>query len=225
MCTRLVRLDQATSSCSHGSSHQISQPCIAALQDSGVEPLARTPFLLNYKTKSNSHSVVLEDTSKSTVDIEPSPIVLGEQTSMEKTRLRLQRIATTLADLNAEGPNAQTVNDLLTMYVGAASQHVLRMSLVPEEEAENFWTHKSRPFGHTSSNATSPRRCSFYPSNLGDLVWSCRPAACCCTMACFAIGHSHTDGDNPVTRHTPFSTRHHDFEPNLFNYKPHSHYR
>ena len=43
---------------------------------------------------------------------------------MEKTTQRFQKIATTLADLNAEGLNVQTVNDLLTMYVGAASQHV-----------------------------------------------------------------------------------------------------
>ena len=57
---------------------------------------------------------------------------------MEKTTQRFQKIATTLADLNAEGLNAQTVNDLLTMYVGAASQHVLRMSFVPEQEAQNF---------------------------------------------------------------------------------------
>ena len=34
---------------------------------------------------------------------------------MEKTTQRFQRIATTLADLNAEGLNAQAVNDLLTM--------------------------------------------------------------------------------------------------------------
>ena len=49
-----------------------------------------------------------------------------------------QKIATTLADLNAEGLNAQTVNDLLTMYVGAASHHVLRMSFVPDQEVQNF---------------------------------------------------------------------------------------
>ena len=73
-----------------------------------------------------------------TGDIEPSPVVLGEQATMEKTRQRFQKIATTLADLNAEGLNVQTVNDLLTMYVGAASQHVLRMSFVPEQEAQNF---------------------------------------------------------------------------------------
>ena len=71
-------------------------------------------------------------------DTEPSPVVLGEQVTMEKTTQRFQKIATTLAELNAEGLNVQTVNDLLTMYVGAASQHVLRMSFVPEQEAQNF---------------------------------------------------------------------------------------
>ena len=75
------------------------------------------------------------------VDIEPSRVVLGEQATMEKTTQRFQKIATTLADLNAEGLNAQAVNDLLTMYVGAASQHVLRMSFVPEQEARNFDRH------------------------------------------------------------------------------------
>ena len=70
-------------------------------------------------------------------DTEPSPVVLGEQATMEKTQ-RFQKIATTLADLNAEGLSVQTVNDLLTMYVGAASQHVLRMGFVPEQEAHNF---------------------------------------------------------------------------------------
>ena len=81
-------------------------------------------------------------------DIEPTPVVLGEQASMERTTQRFQKIATTLADLHAEGLNAQAVNDLLTMYVRAASQHVLRMSFVPEQEARNFdrqvttfWSH------------------------------------------------------------------------------------
>ena len=41
---------------------------------------------------------------------------------MEKTTQRFQKIATTLPDLDAEGLNVQTVNDLLTVYVGAASQ-------------------------------------------------------------------------------------------------------
>ena len=71
-------------------------------------------------------------------DTEPSPVVLGEQVTMEKTTQRFQKIATTLADLNAEGLNVQTVNDLLTMHVGAASQHVLRISFVPEQEAQKL---------------------------------------------------------------------------------------
>ena len=54
-------------------------------------------------------------------DIEPSSVVWGKQATMEKTIQRFQRMATTLADLNAEGLNAQAVNDLLSMYVGAAS--------------------------------------------------------------------------------------------------------
>ena len=41
-------------------------------------------------------------------DTEPSPVVLGEQTTMEKTTQRFQKIATTRADLNAEGLNVQT---------------------------------------------------------------------------------------------------------------------
>ena len=64
-------------------------------------------------------------------DIEPSLIVVGGQASMVKTTQCFQRIAT-LADLN-EGHNAQTVNDLLSIYVGAPSQHMLRISFVPEE--------------------------------------------------------------------------------------------
>ena len=71
-------------------------------------------------------------------DTEPSPVVLGEKAIMEKTIQRFQKIASTLADLNAEGLNVQTVNDLLTMYVGAASQHVFRMSFVPEQEAQKL---------------------------------------------------------------------------------------
>ena len=48
---------------------------------------------------------------------------------MEKTIRRFRDISATLAELNAAGLHSQTVNDLLTMCVGTASQHVLRMSL------------------------------------------------------------------------------------------------
>ena len=71
-------------------------------------------------------------------DTDSSPAVLGEHATMEKTTQRFQKIASTLADLNAESLNVQIVNDLLSVYVGAASQHALRMSFVPEQEAQNF---------------------------------------------------------------------------------------
>ena len=73
-------------------------------------------------------------------DSEPSPVVLGEQATMEKTTQLFRAIASTLAELNAEGLSMQTVNDLLTMYVGAVSQHVLRMGFVSEHEATTFDT-------------------------------------------------------------------------------------
>ena len=50
---------------------------------------------------------------------------------MEKTTRRFRDISASLAELNAEGLIAQTVNGLLTMDVGAASHHMLRMSFCP----------------------------------------------------------------------------------------------
>ena len=99
-------------------------------------------------------------------DTEPSPVVLGEQATMEKTTQRFQKIATTLADLNAEGLNVQTVNDLLTMYVGAASQHVLRMSFVPEQEAQNFDRQVLTFWSRLMHRDIASPLCSFYPSSL-----------------------------------------------------------
>ena len=101
-------------------------------------------------------------------DMEPSPVVLGEQATMEKTTHRFQRIATTLADLNAEGLNAQAVNDLLTMNVGAASQHVLRMSFVPEQETHDFDRQVTTFWSHLiQRDITSPL--FFLPLKLGGL--------------------------------------------------------
>ena len=103
-------------------------------------------------------------------DTEPSPLVLGEQASMEKTAQRFQKIATTLADLDAEGLNAQSVNDLLTMYVGAASQHVLRMSFVPEQEAHNFDRQVTTIWSHPIQRDVTS--IMLFTSNLEDLVWA-----------------------------------------------------
>ena len=54
---------------------------------------------------------------------------------MNSATTRFRNISTILRDLNQAG---QTVNDLLTMYVGAASQHALRTTFVPFEEAVSF---------------------------------------------------------------------------------------
>ena len=159
-------------------------------------------------------------------DIEPSPIVLAEQATMDKTMQHLQKIASTLADLNAEGLNAQTVNDLLTMYVGAASQHVLRTSFVPEQEAQNFDMQFTAFWSHLiQRDVTSPLL--FLPlKNLEDLGCGlCSPATRSSSMARLAIDHSQNHGNNAIGQRQPVSTRHHDSEPNLHNFKPHLHYR
>ena len=101
-------------------------------------------------------------------DIEPGPTVLGEQASMEKTAQRFQRIATTLADLNAEGLNAQTVNDLLSMYVGAATHHVLCMSFVLEQEAKNFGMEVTAYWSQLAQRDATYPLC-FLPLELGGL--------------------------------------------------------
>ena len=134
-------------------------------------------------------------------DTEPSRVVLGEQATMEKTTQRFQKIATTLADLNDEGLNVQTVNDLLTMYVGAASQHVLRMSFVPEQEAQNFdrqvITYWSRLMHR---DIASPL---FFSTSQAWWTWGgiCGSTSCGCPMACVAVDHSYIDGNNPISGH------------------------
>ena len=96
---------------------------------------------------------------------------------------------------------AQAVNDLLTMYVGAASQHVLRMSFVPEQEARNFdrqvidlliSSYASRY--HLSVVLSTPQAWRTW----GGL---CSSTPRGCPMACVAVDHSHVDGNNPVTGH------------------------
>ena len=65
-------------------------------------------------------------------------LFLVNKAQWRKTTRRFRAMASTLAEPNAESLSAQTVNDLLTMYVSAANQHVLRMSFVPEHEAKTF---------------------------------------------------------------------------------------
>ena len=97
-------------------------------------------------------------------DREPSPVVLGEHATMDKTIRRFRDVSAALAELNAADLHEQTVNDLLTVYVRAASQHMLRVSCVPEDEAERsdtevigFWSQliqrdATSPFSTCLSN-------------------------------------------------------------------------
>ena len=71
-------------------------------------------------------------------DIEGSPVELGGRPSMQTATRRFQNISAILRELNQAGLRMQTFNDLFTMYVGAASQHALRTSFVPKEEAASF---------------------------------------------------------------------------------------
>ena len=112
--------------------------------------LARTPFHPSSKTRSRSHLVVWEDTYKSMESLSPA---LSSKASRPPWRRQHNAFRKLPLHIQTSTPkdsmrNAQSVNDLLTMYVGAASQHVLRMSAVPEQEAHNFdrpvtifWSH------------------------------------------------------------------------------------
>ena len=95
-------------------------------------------------------------------DSEPSPVFLGEQATMDKTTRRFRDISVTLAESNVAGLHAQTVNYLLP-----ASQHVLRMSCVPEDEAKRFIRHGGRPFLVTDH----PTRCHLSPLPHAPHTW------------------------------------------------------
>ena len=71
-------------------------------------------------------------------DSEGSPVELGGRPSMNTATTRFRSISTILRDLNQAGLKMQRLNDLLNMYVGAASQHALRTTFVPFEEAVSF---------------------------------------------------------------------------------------
>ena len=77
------------------------------------------------------------------------------------------------------------------MYVGAASQHVLRMSFVPEQEAQNFdrqvitfWSRLMH------CDIASPL---FFCTSQAWWTWGglCGSTPRCCPMACVAVDHLH----------------------------------
>ena len=82
-------------------------------------------------------------------DNESAAVHLGpEDQSLEKAINRLDTIAASIATLCQHGLKKVTANDLLSAYVGASSQHVLRMSCVTLPQATAFddkvreiWSH------------------------------------------------------------------------------------
>ena len=99
------------------------------------------------------------------------------------------------------GLNIQTVNDLLSMYVGAASQHALRMSFVPEQEAQNFdrqvLTFWSRLM-HRDITSQLP-----FSTSQAWRFWCgfCCSKTCCSSMACVAVSHPFIDDYHPFSGH------------------------
>ena len=90
-------------------------------------------------------------------DSEGSPVDLGGRPSMQTAAQRFQSISATLRQLNQAGLKVQTVNDLLTMYDGAASQHALRTTFVHARKPSTS-TKRSSPTGHNLQAKTSPLR-------------------------------------------------------------------
>ena len=100
---------------------------------------------------------------------------------------------------------------------GAASQHVLRMSSVPEQEAHNFDRQVST-FWSTSFSATSPLHFSFCLSNLEDLVWALQFSD---MQRPHGVRGNRSFPTLMATTQSPdtetLSTLHHHSEPNLSN--------
>ena len=98
-------------------------------------------------------------------------IVLGnEAMTMSKTKDRMVDVANSMKELHDHGLPLQTALALLRTYVGAASQHALRMSFVTQAEADNFdntvikiW---SLMLGRNIENA---REMFFMKTNLGGM--------------------------------------------------------
>ena len=96
------------------------------------------PITPSSKTRSRSHLVVWEDTYKSMETLSPVLLFWVSRSPWRKQHNAFRKLLLHLQTLTLRDSMCKTVNDLLTMYVGAASQHVLRMSFVPEQEAQNF---------------------------------------------------------------------------------------
>ena len=128
-------------------------------------------------------------------DSDGRSVVLEDQRTMRTATRRLQNISAILRLLNQAGLKMQTVS--LPMSVGAAFQHALRMTFVPEAEAKSFDTEVV-PFWSQliGRDATSPfvspsaSRCGLHGTT---------PR--CSSMDSLEVSDPHSDGGHQLTRH------------------------
>ena len=86
------------------------------------------------------------------------------------------------------------------MYVFAASQHVLRMSFVSEQEVHNFDSQVMTFESHLMHRDTASPL-FFLPLKLGGLGVGSAVQRHAAAPWRVAVDHSHVDGNNPVTGH------------------------
>ena len=161
---------------------------------------ARSPSPKSCPTRSNPHSVASVDIFTLRVTGNPVLLFLANKPPWRRPRDDSVTLLPPLPSSNAEGLSAQTVNDLVAMYVGAASQPVLRMRFVLEDEARTFDTEVIGFWSQLNKrDATSP--VFHLPLKLGGLwCWLSCAAQSGCPLASLAIGAPNTDGSHSVPR-------------------------
>ena len=179
------------------------------------------PIPPEFQTRSHSHSVAWR-TSTNPWRHWAQPCFLGEQTIMEKTTQRFQKIATTLADLNAEGLNAQACERSTHHVCGCCK------STCPPHEL-CAWTRCSKLWqtGHVLLVPPYPtRRCFFYPSSLADLEWALQFNATRLPHGARGSRSSPRSWQQPSHRKQTLSSgQHHDNELNEHDFEPPSPYK
>ena len=98
------------------------------------------PHSTRFPGQSPTNTEVPGSQSPHRPDSDGSPVERGGRPSVDTATRRFQNSKGIMRELNKAGLKMQTVNDLLTMYVGAASQDALRTTFVPEAEALSFDT-------------------------------------------------------------------------------------
>ena len=119
---------------------------------------------------------------------------------MNTATRRFQNVSAIMRELNQAGHKMQTVNDLLT---GAASQHALRTTFVPETEARSLDTEIVAYCSQLAGrDVTSPL--FHLPLRMGGLgLGSAVQRHTAAPMDSLAINHPHPNGRHRHSRHGP----------------------